>query len=156
VVAAFLASCATITGILALVPTYTQLLTEIDSYEETEVAEMQSTSTAREELRAAARTLFVYRTALDELEISDVLKDALTVMPEDVRVTGVAYARSGSTLTIAGLAGNRTALVTFSRSLESHERFSSVQLPISDLAKNTDLPFRISCAINTLSEGAQE
>lgn len=71
----------------------------------------------------------------------------LQVRPPEVRVQGMSYARNNGVVTLTGVADTRTDLVTFVGFFEDHAYFNSANLPISDLAKNTDLDFTISLAI---------
>lgn len=49
----------------------------------------------------------------------------------------------GSKITIAGVAATRSDLIAFNSSLQQQRYFTSVALPISDIAKSTDADFTI-------------
>ncbi len=55
--------------------------------------------------------------------------------------------RDGSRLVLNGVSDNRDALVDFISALKSSNRFESVESPISDFAKNLDIPFTVNLKI---------
>lgn len=52
-----------------------------------------------------------------------------------------------SGLTISGVAKDRKSLVDFSKSLEEEKSFSRVEIPVSSLTKESNLPFSIDISI---------
>ncbi len=63
-----------------------------------------------------------------------------------VHVTGIAYdaAESGGTVRVLGIADAREPLTRFVKILAREGSFTSVDLPVSDLAANADISFSIS------------
>jgi hypothetical protein len=59
----------------------------------------------------------------------------------------VSYVRAGegenSTLSIGGVATTRDALLSFKKKLEADEKFEEIVLPVSSLAKDTDIDFSL-------------
>ena len=53
----------------------------------------------------------------------------------------------GTTVSVQGNATTRTTLATFSNALESDEWFGSVELPISNLAKDRDISFSMTITV---------
>ena len=49
---------------------------------------------------------------------------------------------------LAGIAESRGALVTFRDTLESYDMFDSIELPLSNLAKDKDIPFNITVTVS--------
>ena len=55
------------------------------------------------------------------------------------------YAKdSKSVLTLSGTADSRPGLLLFSNNLQTHPEFKKVDLPISNLAKNSNIDFNIN------------
>lgn len=64
---------------------------------------------------------------------------------EGVILTGISFARDlkGNRIQVSGTATGREALLKFTGSLENIDIFKSVDLPVSNLAKNKDIDFSI-------------
>lgn len=62
----------------------------------------------------------------------------------DFNLAHAANTKSQSVITIGGNAATRNILVAFEQNLESDPRLSVVELPVSDLAQQTDINFTIS------------
>ena len=65
-----------------------------------------------------------------------------------VRLTSFDWKKQGGaiTLLVSGIARDRQSLLSFEESLESSGRFASVELPVSNLAKERDIDFQIKLA----------
>ena len=63
--------------------------------------------------------------------------NSLTVMRDE----------KNGTIRVEGIASTRESLVNFSRSLQGEPSFASVDLPVSSLAKNRDIPFSIGIGL---------
>ncbi len=48
-----------------------------------------------------------------------------------------------ASLSITGKSVNRNALVTFVKTLQQDKKFSNIELPVSDLARDSDIPFTL-------------
>ena len=71
--------------------------------------------------------------------------------PSDVRITSLSFTPSigsKSTMAVKGVADTRSGLVLFTELLEDDELFETVELPVRDLAKSTDISFTISFDVN--------
>ena len=70
----------------------------------------------------------------------------ITSKNQDIRIRGFSFTTENKkiTLSVSGVALNRDALVAFSRSLKEKGRFSSVDLPVENLARGRNAEFRIT------------
>lgn len=66
----------------------------------------------------------------------------------NISITSIGYTRGGagaqSSLNLQGVAKNRESLIGFSNNLKKELIFSSVNLPVSNLAKQTDVKFNLT------------
>ncbi len=62
------------------------------------------------------------------------------------------YRTEGAVLIIEGVSRNREALQLFAKSFEASPVFARVQLPISNFAKNKDIPFTLTLTLATKYE----
>ncbi|MCR4334438.1 MAG: hypothetical protein NUV47_01770 [Patescibacteria group bacterium] len=74
------------------------------------------------------------------------IKKILARKIPNITIIGLTIIENGSIwkTSISGVASNRDTLISFKKSLESEQSFSGVDLPISDLARNKDIPFTIT------------
>lgn len=78
------------------------------------------------------------------LQVTKVILDKL---PSGISIDRFVYTRgekADSSLSLQGVAETRSELITFSRELEKQPDFSKVDLPISNLAKQSDVPFTLT------------
>jgi len=141
-------TCALVLGIVALLPTYTYLDSQLDAMLEEEMsyrnADGELATAARDTLRSTADVVTVLGDAL-RVEQATALIDAVqAVQPDGVFLTGYRYSVNTGDLTVEGVAAERRDLITYIENLEQHERFEDVPTPISNLAQNADLPFMLS------------
>jgi len=79
------------------------------------------------------------------------IKDATLDKPDGVSLSSFSFASvSGEAmqLVLSGVSATRDALVEFSQRLSSDAAFSSVDLPISNLSKKSDIDFSITLTVN--------
>ncbi len=94
------------------------------------------------------KKIFLFAIEKPRPSISDeVLAPIFTKQPEGVRLTSLSYetAEKNMTVRIGGVASTRETLELFKKNLETYSRFSKVDLPLSDLVKNKDVEFTITC-----------
>lgn len=80
--------------------------------------------------------------------VSDITRAALEERPDGVIIHSLRYTRRDNNLTLEGTADRRDQIVTYSRKLEDKELFTSAQLPIGDLAKSTNLRWRMTLTLS--------
>ncbi len=69
---------------------------------------------------------------------------------EGVSLTRIAFDQTESGTVKVGVGGeaeNRTALVAFQKALQGLKVFDTVELPVGDLAKDTQIPFSLSASV---------
>lgn len=150
----FFISCAIIIGILSLFPSY------ILSRNQGSQAEK-----SREELQKSREERGIAQVEKELDQSKKIINEIDAELPKAVfsdLVTSIASHRTSSILisdfelkstqakgtttveiVIQGKALTRDALLSFKKSLDQDKRFSSAELPISDLARSKDIPFAI-------------
>jgi Tfp pilus assembly protein PilN len=137
-------------GVVTLLPTYIALRAEVDTIRtsfEGSVAHATSgvayVQEKQESIQALKHTMGIFEGLYEEEQLTQLLTNALTVRPEAIMIGGVVYDRTAHTLVLEGVSATRDALVTYARTLEETVVFGRVPVSISDLAKNTDIRFRL-------------
>lgn len=76
------------------------------------------------------------------------------LLPEKVSLESISFSRKnadkykkGVVLSVFGIASDRESLVLFANALRDSKRFSSVDVPVSSLTKDKNLPFTINLFI---------
>ena len=101
--------------------------------------------------KASADALFLKKSA-STTPFSSYLKTLESLTGSGVSLHSVNYSHSAATadkLTIAGVASTRAELATFRDTLEATPEFVTVVLPISSLAKATDVLFSLDMTLAT-------
>ncbi len=83
------------------------------------------------------------------------LKEFDVLASDAIDVTSFSFARDGTiigTIHISGKAADRQSLVAFSEAIENHTLFESAEIPLSNLAKDRDIPFTITVIPRTSIE----
>jgi len=83
----------------------------------------------------------------DATLFSDLVALLTSEKPSEVVLTAFIFSKDGETrkkLTVSGVSNSREALVVFSKKLSENKIFSSVDLPISNLSKKTNIDFSIT------------
>jgi len=83
----------------------------------------------------------------EDTKMYSVLKVILGKKPAGISITSIDYARNDgapSSLSFQGVAASRSALIQFSKTLQSEKMFSSVSLPVSNLAKESDIKYSLT------------
>ncbi len=144
---AFAIAAAVFSGIAALFPAHIGLRTDLAilldeaTRHQAEVAE--DVERPFETLADTARLVTRVDTALSAPPVTDGIALMLTLRPATVAITAMSLERDPSRISIEGTAATREALVGYVRALRESPRFESVTDPISDLARSTDLAFRL-------------
>ncbi len=83
----------------------------------------------------------------DETNILESIRIILDRMPHDISVQSLNYTRgqdAPSSIVVNGVAGDRNSLIIFTKQLQSELMFDSVNLPVSNLAKQSETPFSLT------------
>lgn len=140
-------------GAVSLVPTFVTTSVGLRSAQAEKLRlETQLTSDEAGEkptvVLARARNLLAFLGAhAREETYTTLLREALNTRPSGIAVSALTFTRADRTFLIGGVAENRDTLVAFSRRLEANPRFERTTLPISDLARSTDLTFRMALVV---------
>lgn len=89
----------------------------------------------------------VLRVSEDDYHFSEIISQIDKIAGEEIDISSYNMGREEgvlSSVTINGQAGTRQSLASFKDRLEFDERFVSAALPISNLAKDVDIPFNIT------------
>lgn len=146
---------ATTVGVLLLLPTYVWLKGEREALA-TEV--IQSNSATGTEAYVTARTaLMKAQTLAVQLKLvspgptaSEVLREIQKGQTSAITTSGFSYEYNGTStpqVAIHGIAETREALAAFSAALERNPMFVRAEVPVSDLAKDRDLPFTLTLTL---------
>ncbi|MES2967049.1 MAG: hypothetical protein V4668_04670 [Patescibacteria group bacterium] len=146
-------------GILAvfLLPTFVALRSEISVLEQTAQAGQARVSqydvTATELITANTQATLLLERATSSAP-SEVINTLITLAGPRVSLTNFQFTNlaTAGKITLSGIASTRQDLAVFRDGVSSDERFSAVDLPISNLIKDKDLLFtmNISFATSTL------
>lgn len=85
--------------------------------------------------------------APEETKIFPAIKIILARRPPSVPITSFRYTRADggeSILVLEGIAATRSSLINFAKTLKSEPLFQSVDLPISNLARESDIKFTLT------------
>lgn len=136
-------------GAVALIPPYFRVTTELSGvtalleYETAQRAE--ESATAPEDFLAKTKsTITALQEKLDHPPFTDIVTTTLVVRPEGIALTGLSFDRKNNAFVVEGTAATRDALVVYKDALTRVPGIGNVTSPISNLAKNTNLPFQIS------------
>ena len=84
--------------------------------------------------------------SIDNVSFVESLKKVLARKVPGIIINNLSVNEIGSVwkIAVSGIASNRDVLISFKTSLESEKSFNGVDLPVSNLAKNKDIPFTIT------------
>jgi Tfp pilus assembly protein PilN len=151
-IALFLFSALALTGAASLAPSLF-LLTEKEDIARRQIDVLSSSSSAEESARVEKsistidERLALLAGAGLQAKFSSVINGAVSVLPQGValdRISVSGKSEQSYEVSFSGVAKTRSSLVTFAHSLEGLPFFSSATLPVSYLAKDTDISFTIS------------
>ena len=142
---------ATACVIIALlnVPVYVLIRSQLDAFlQEYTQANLESKSFQDSEQSVARANEIAKLLAADEgqklLQIVEIL-DGLTTNAVVITDFSVAVEKKKlKPIVIRGVAPTRLSLTTFRDAIESHEMFETAELPLSNLAKDSDIEFTIT------------
>jgi len=84
----------------------------------------------------------------------DTISQIIKYLPTKVKLDSISFSReqsregkSGVIILISGIAADRNSLISFSTFLKESNSFSSVEMPVSSLTRDKDLPFSMNIFI---------
>ncbi len=149
----FLLSGVFIASAALMIPTYVLTSTQLTGArdEGNRMAETkQKFDAAFGEIRIANTVMVQLRKESSTVDISSVIEEVVRVAPRGIAFTTFQATREGvvlKSMLIQGVADNRTALASFKNALEGSEYFSQALVPISDLARDSELPFVLTVTL---------
>lgn len=158
VVALVLLTVAFLTGVVMLLPAYFLTLgnfskTKIVDYSFKPNDEVLSDEILNLPSEIDFKLKFLQSTATN-LSVVDVFYKIVSSVPEKVTLDSIYFSRekkqedkSGITILVSGVAADRNSLVSFSNTLKGIESISSVDIPVSSLTRDKNLPFSMNIFI---------
>lgn len=139
---------------VALIPTYVLVDAQIKTFE----AEKEQQAESDEAFQLADREVKLTKELLAQLKRtpenahpSVVLEEIVSVAPNNISFTSF-YLRTENgdieSVQIRGQAPTREALASLKNEIEKSNMFDSAEVPISDLARDVDVPFAITATLS--------
>lgn len=141
-----------IIALILLAPSYYLSLSKLED-EKNNLATLEESLSYREsrnteeELKKTEDMIAAISTYLSKASSERDFGASLSAAPNGVAILSLSWravSEQESEITISGLAENRESLLAFSKNLENVKGFLKVDLPISNLAKETQAPFVIT------------
>lgn len=92
--------------------------------------------------------LSFFQSNIDNISVADYFSKIVDYLPEKVQLNSVSFSKNknykeknGVVILISGVAANRDSLVSFSTLLKESNSFSDVEVPVSSLTRDKNLPF---------------
>jgi hypothetical protein len=150
---AFLLAGVLVAATTLMVPTYVLISTQLTGArdEGNRMAETkQKFDVAFGEIQEANTVMAQLRKESATVDISAVITEVVRVAPRGIVFTTFQATRAGTKLTeiqVQGTAENRVILASFKNALEASPLFSQAMVPISDLARDSELPFVVTVTL---------
>ncbi len=138
-----------------MIPTYVLTSSQLEAVRSDNSENHETTqafSRASEEIKTATAMMSQLRVTESAIVYSTIIEEIVRSAPNGIAFTtfqGRPEEDELTQITIQGLASTRNALASFKNALESSVMFEKADIPISDLARDTNLPFVVTV---TLSE----
>lgn len=160
VLVSFLITASLILGVIMLLPSYflasgnlSRIVLENNSSQIESEGSVEEILNLPEEVSAKLKFLQLSNANLSAIgPVSEVIK----YLPARVEVNSISFSRnqsfkekSGIIISVSGIAADRDSLVSFSAALKESGKFSSVEMPVSSLTKDRNLPFSMSIFIES-------
>jgi len=86
---------------------------------------------------------------------SPLIKTLFDNIPDDIKLSRVAFSKTDHSLTIAGVAGTRNSLINLRQYLENNNNFSVASFPVQNLIEKQNINFDIRLDIKSFSDISQ-
>lgn len=171
VVCAAMLSVALAALTLSFFPTYFLVLSRYESLLlESQSDETQNHLSRVKEMETTVQDMNtkigILQSGASVLRVQDVFDEILESKTRGVTIAGISFDSGGSvskkgkeetgnspSITVVGKSADRAALLLFKDSLVQKKEFSTVDLPISSLVKDTDLNFSIRISMSSGNKG---
>jgi hypothetical protein len=155
--ALFLLSASFLIGFILLLPSYFLASSYFSKATSPEFTAPKSDVPVEEILNLPAEVgskLSFFQSNINDVSVADYFSKIVSYLPEGVRLNSVSFSKNqnykeknGIIILISGVAANRDSLVSFSTILEKSNLFSTVEVPVSSLTKDKNLPFSMNIFI---------
>jgi hypothetical protein len=146
-VSTFAVAAGVLAGIAALFPAYIGLRTDlgilIDEAARFEAESAEEVARPFDMLTNTQSLVMRLDSVVRAEAVSGMIADVFMLRSAGIAITAFSYERDSSRISIEGTAETREALVGYVRAVREAPYFSDVTDPISDLARSTDLSFRL-------------
>ncbi len=149
----FLWSFALLLGITLLVPSYVLLNLQVKAYSETAQTANEKNANfeaVAKELESASKTAATLSEQLVRPSMTEYLTLLKSLESTNVNVARISFSREGDVvgeMTVSGVADSRQALADFRNRMLDSDLIESVNLPISNLAKDKEIPFELTVTL---------
>lgn len=142
-------------GLVMLLPTYFLTAGYIASIRSESLSVATGNEDAKREIlklpNEIESKLKFFQTNTDNGRAVSLLEKVVEVLPEKTTLKSINFekdqsykGKKGVSMVLSGTAANREALVSFSNNLKALNIFYAVDIPVSSLTKDKDLPFTIN------------
>ncbi len=146
----FLLSFGCVIGVIVYIPVYVLVQNQLQVFQN----EFKQVSTENSSFEDSEKALILANT-LSKLLVSSgtttpftqVIAKLETYAGSEITIKNIQFARTDGVITsidLNGVAQSRLSLIAFQKQLESDPLFSKAELPLSNLAKDKDIPFTIT------------
>lgn len=149
-------SIALLLGISIMIPAYVLITLQVSAFSESAASASQKLATLKDvskELEQASEGARVLIDGMRFVKVSDYEALFRDLENDDVRLTQIGIDRTKDGLAparLAGQAASRQALASFRDALLAQPEVASVDLPISNLAKDKDIQFSLTVTLKKL------
>jgi hypothetical protein len=139
------------------IPVYQLLRAQKESYQEAYANATVQTGefkAAEESIKNANAVAKLLAQKDEQIAFSTVLKTIDSLVQNGVTIENYSFTRKGEGLgpvVVSGIAEGRTSLTNFKNAIEKDPLFKVASIPLSDLAKDKDIPFTITIAPHATS-----
>lgn len=134
-----------------MIPTYVLTSAQLNAVRSDNSENQETTqafSRASEEIKTASAMLSQLRISQTSVVYSTLIEEIVRNAPSGIAFTTFQGRPEEGAITIQGLASTRNALASFKNALEASPMFEKADIPISDLARDTNLPFVITVTLS--------
>ena len=152
-----LVTSALICGLIMLLPPYfltkDHFLSAVSSQDSQKIGETEEENDENIPEEIESKLKFLQSHVSTRSAVTSISK-ALDSLSGGVTVRSVAFIRSqtykgkvGTVIQLSGSSADRESLVSFSNAIKDSKQFTSVDMPVSNLTKEKDLPFSVTIFI---------
>lgn len=141
-------------GIIMLVPSYFLISGLIPGTAESQPEKNDSRDEILNLPEEINQKLNILRQNINQISVKESLSRIIGYMPKEISLNSISFSRnqafkgqSGTVISISGVAADRDSLVSFTTLLRESNAFAGVDMPVSSLAKGSNLPFSMNIFI---------